>query len=97
MLQVLTGAGATSNLLARHPHIQKISFTGSGLTGKHMQRAAAESNLKRVRACHQRNPYDVPDSLTTPCFYPIFRYASSFSRNYISFLVDLEEQFSLQP
>lgn len=48
VLQVLNGAGATGELLARHPHIRKISFTGSGLTGKKIQRAAAESNLKRV-------------------------------------------------
>ncbi|KAK1145094.1 hypothetical protein N8T08_004527 [Aspergillus melleus] len=48
VLQVLNGAGATGELLARHPDIRKISFTGSGLTGKKIQRAAAESNLKRV-------------------------------------------------
>ncbi|KAJ5683535.1 aldehyde dehydrogenase [Penicillium macrosclerotiorum] len=48
VLQVLTGAGATGDLLARHPHIRKISFTGSGPTGKKIQRAAAETNLKRV-------------------------------------------------
>ncbi|KAA8642946.1 hypothetical protein EYZ11_001094 [Aspergillus tanneri] len=48
VVQVLTGAGATGELLARHPQIRKISFTGSGLTGKKIQRAAAESNLKRV-------------------------------------------------
>lgn len=48
VLQVLPGAGVTGDLLARHPRIRKISFTGSGPTGKKIQRAAAESNLKRV-------------------------------------------------
>ncbi|KAF9888591.1 hypothetical protein FE257_008523 [Aspergillus nanangensis] len=48
VLQVLPGAGATGDILARHPQIRKISFTGSGITGKKIQKASAESNLKRV-------------------------------------------------
>lgn len=48
VLQVLPGAGATGALLARHMGIKKISFTGSVATGRLVQKAAAESNLKRV-------------------------------------------------
>ncbi|KAL3444174.1 Aldehyde/histidinol dehydrogenase [Aspergillus insuetus] len=48
VFQVLTGAGETGALLASHMRIRKISFTGSVATGKKIQIAAAQSNLKRV-------------------------------------------------
>ena len=48
VLQVLTGDGSTGALLAEHMKIRKISFTGSIPTGKAIQQAAAQSNLKRV-------------------------------------------------
>ncbi|KAJ5085670.1 hypothetical protein N7532_010441 [Penicillium argentinense] len=48
VFQVLTGAGDTGALLAKHMKIRKISFTGSIPTGKKIQIAAAQSNLKRV-------------------------------------------------
>lgn len=48
VFQVLSGAGATGALLARHMRIRKVSFTGSTPTGKLIQKMAAESNLKRV-------------------------------------------------
>ncbi|KAH8893048.1 aldehyde dehydrogenase [Thozetella sp. PMI_491] len=48
VVQILTGAGATGELLASHMRIRKISFTGSVATGKKIQIAAAKSNLKRV-------------------------------------------------
>ena len=47
-LQIVTGAGLTGDLLARHMRIRKVSFTGSISTGKKIQIAAAQSNLKRV-------------------------------------------------
>ena len=34
--------------IARHPDIDKVSFTGSGTVGRRVMQAAAESNLKRV-------------------------------------------------
>ena len=40
--------GVVGDLLARNLHVQKISFTGSLATGRKIQIAAAESNLKRV-------------------------------------------------
>ncbi|OQE25164.1 hypothetical protein PENSTE_c006G05868, partial [Penicillium steckii] len=48
VFQVLTGAGDTGALLSKHMRIRKISFTGSIPTGKKIQIAAAQSNLKRV-------------------------------------------------
>ncbi|CAK7238071.1 hypothetical protein SEUCBS140593_010301 [Sporothrix eucalyptigena] len=48
VLQVITGPGSTGALLAEHMRIRKISFTGSVTTGKKIQAAAANSNLKRV-------------------------------------------------
>lgn len=48
VVQVLSGAGKTGALLASHMRIRKISFTGSVSTGKKIQIAAAQSNLKRV-------------------------------------------------
>lgn len=34
--------------MAEHPEIRKISFTGSTVTGRRIQEAAAKSNLKAV-------------------------------------------------
>ena len=48
VVQVVTGAGQTGELLAKHMRIRKISFTGSIPTGKKIHVAAAQSNLKRV-------------------------------------------------
>lgn len=48
VFQVLSGDGSTGALLAAHMKIRKVSFTGSVLTGKRIQEAAAKSNLKRV-------------------------------------------------
>ena len=48
VFQVLTGDGSTGALLAKHMKIAKVSFTGSIASGKAVQTAAANSNLKRV-------------------------------------------------
>lgn len=48
VVQIVTGPGSTGALLASHMRIRKISFTGSIQTGKKIQSAAAQSNLKRV-------------------------------------------------
>lgn len=48
VVQVITGFGATGALLAEHMRIRKVSFTGSLATGRKIQVAAAQSNLKRV-------------------------------------------------
>lgn len=48
VVNFISGAGPTGTLLAKHPRIHKISFTGSTATGKKIVQAAAASNLKRV-------------------------------------------------
>ncbi|KAK5045666.1 hypothetical protein LTR84_009035 [Exophiala bonariae] len=48
VVQVVCGDGRTGAIFAKHMHVRKISFTGSIATGKKIQIAAAESNLKRV-------------------------------------------------
>lgn len=48
VVQIISGAGTTGELLAKHMRIRKISFTGSIATGKRVQVAGAQSNLKRV-------------------------------------------------
>lgn len=48
VLQIVTGAGETGGLLSSHMRVRKISFTGSITTGRKIQIASAQSNLKRV-------------------------------------------------
>ncbi|OCK75160.1 aldehyde dehydrogenase [Lepidopterella palustris CBS 459.81] len=48
VINILIGAAEAGAALASHMKIRKISFTGSALTGKKIQVAAAQSNLKRV-------------------------------------------------
>ena len=48
VFQVLSGDGSTGALLSAHMRVRKVSFTGSIPTGKKIQAAAANSNLKRV-------------------------------------------------
>lgn len=49
VLNVLSGYGRPcGEAIAKHMEIRKISFTGSTATGRAIQKAAAESNLKKV-------------------------------------------------
>jgi aldehyde dehydrogenase (NAD+) len=48
VVNVVSGAGETGDLLARHMGIRMISFTGSAFVGKKVLEASAKSNLKRV-------------------------------------------------
>jgi len=48
VVNMLNGPGATGELMARHPGIAKIAFTGSTAVGKKIAVAAGETNLKRV-------------------------------------------------
>lgn len=48
VFNIVTGDGLTGNLLAKHPDIDKVSFTGSVPTGRKIQEAANASNMKRV-------------------------------------------------
>lgn len=48
-VNIITGFGETAGAaIARHPDINKISFTGSTEVGKLILKAAAETNLKRI-------------------------------------------------
>lgn len=49
VVNIVTGMGETAGAaIARHPDINKVSFTGSTEVGKLILKAAAETNLKRV-------------------------------------------------
>ncbi|KAF2443548.1 aldehyde dehydrogenase [Karstenula rhodostoma CBS 690.94] len=48
VFNIVSGDGATGALLASHMDIDKISFTGSGPSGRKIIEAAAKSNLKKV-------------------------------------------------
>lgn len=49
VLNVVSGFGKIAGeAIAIHPRIKKIAFTGSTATGRHIMKAAAESNLKKV-------------------------------------------------
>ncbi|KAJ3569323.1 hypothetical protein NP233_g5124 [Leucocoprinus birnbaumii] len=49
VLNLVNGYGHTvGSALSLHPNVDKISFTGSTLTGRNILKAAAESNLKSV-------------------------------------------------
>lgn len=48
VFNVLPGFGDVGALLARHPDVDCVAFTGSGPTGRKILHAAADSNLKRV-------------------------------------------------
>ena len=49
VLNVVPGFGPTAGAaLGRHPDVDKIAFTGSGIVGRHFLRYAAESNAKAV-------------------------------------------------
>ncbi|KAL0571811.1 hypothetical protein V5O48_010141, partial [Marasmius crinis-equi] len=49
VINIVNGLGSTvGSAISAHPHISRISFTGSTLTGRKIQEAAAKSNLKVV-------------------------------------------------
>lgn len=48
VVNFISGGGSTGALLAAHMDIDKISFTGSGMTGRKIQDAAIKSNMKKV-------------------------------------------------
>ncbi|KAK5103358.1 hypothetical protein LTS08_002773 [Lithohypha guttulata] len=48
VINIITGAGAVGEMLAKHMDIRKIAFTGSAPAGRAVQIAATKSNMKRV-------------------------------------------------
>ncbi|KAI5858601.1 aldehyde dehydrogenase domain-containing protein [Tricharina praecox] len=50
VINVLSGPGPTTGAaLAAHPDVRKLSFTGSTATGRHLQKVAADTNMKKVQ------------------------------------------------
>jgi aldehyde dehydrogenase (NAD+) len=48
VMNIISGFGKTGAYLSSHMKVKKIAFTGSTATGRHILRAAATSNLKKV-------------------------------------------------
>jgi aldehyde dehydrogenase (NAD+) len=48
VINIMSAAGKTGQLLAAHMEIRQIAFMGSTATGRIIQEPAAKSNLKRV-------------------------------------------------
>lgn len=48
VLNIVSGYGQTGQYISSHMKIKKIAFTGSTATGRHVMKAAAMSNLKKV-------------------------------------------------
>ena len=48
VVNVINGPGAVGDMMARHPDIDKVAFTGSSAVGHKIVVAAGESNLKKV-------------------------------------------------
>lgn len=46
VVNIVTGAGDTGELLFNHPAVKKVAFTGSTLIGKHIQKTLAGSGKK---------------------------------------------------
>lgn len=63
ILNVVHGAGHTvGSTLAHHSEVDLLSFTGSSATGKQMQIAAGQSNMKRLLLeCGGKSPYIIFD------------------------------------
>jgi len=79
VLNVVTGYGdPTGEALARHPDVDKISFTGSGRTARRLLQASAASNLKKLTLeLGGKSPQIVLpdadfDTAVEACFWGIF-------------------------
>ena len=48
VVNIVTGDGSVGDLLARHPDVDHLSYTGSTAVGRMITKASAESNLKRL-------------------------------------------------
>ncbi len=68
VFNVVNGTGKTvGDALARHDNVDLLTFVGSSATGKHIMKAAGESNMKRLLLeCGGKSPYlvfdDCPDN-----------------------------------
>lgn len=83
VLNVVNGSGAiVGDTLARHMDVRLLSFTGSTATGRRMQVAAGESNMKRlILECGGKSPYIVFDDYEADLNALAKNIASSSFRN----------------
>ncbi|MBN1203939.1 MAG: aldehyde dehydrogenase family protein [Myxococcaceae bacterium] len=79
VLNVVTGYGdPAGEAIARHPDVDKISFTGSGRTARRLLQASASSNLKKLTLeLGGKSPQIILpdadfDSAVEACFWGIF-------------------------
>jgi acyl-CoA reductase-like NAD-dependent aldehyde dehydrogenase len=70
-IQVVTGAGPTGELLARHMRIRKVSFTGSIPTGKKIQVAAAQSSRTQISTMPSRGRSTLSSRGLDRCALPL--------------------------
>jgi aldehyde dehydrogenase (NAD+) len=56
VVNIITGAGQTGKLLAEHPHVKKIAFTGSTEVGKILARTAAGTDKKLTLELGGKSP-----------------------------------------
>ncbi len=61
VLNVVTGDGATGDLIVRHPEIEKIAFTGSTEVGRLIRQATAGSGKKLSLELGGKSPFIVFD------------------------------------
>jgi aldehyde dehydrogenase (NAD+) len=67
VINIVSGGGTTGSLIASHMNIGKVSFTGSIASGRKVQNAATNSNLKRVTLERKLTAFQVVlIALTTP-------------------------------
>jgi aldehyde dehydrogenase (NAD+) len=56
VVNIITGAGATGQLIVNHPHIRKIAFTGSTEVGKLIAKACASTDKKLTLELGGKSP-----------------------------------------
>lgn len=59
VINIVTGDGTTGEALARHPHINKIAFTGSTAVGKHLRDITAGSGKSLTLELGGKSPFMV--------------------------------------
>ena len=69
VLNVISGGGEAGALLARHPGVKKVCFTGSSAVGRKIVQMAGESNLKKARAVPAFHPV-MSSRRATPARHP---------------------------
>jgi aldehyde dehydrogenase (NAD+) len=56
VVNIITGAGSTGQLMVNHPQVRKIAFTGSTEVGKHIAKACASTDKKLTLELGGKSP-----------------------------------------